>query len=465
MVRIASSILGVAVVFSGLSRAAPTKRQDITPVVAAPAAGGDITPVVAAPAAGGDISPVVPVVAGDITPAVPAAGAGAADGSLSSIDLSGVDTNVPQASGSLGNSVEFPTAVSTVDATSTSVAYTSTSSTVMATETPVVIPPVSSGNSYNYPIYGSGSSGWQSNYNTCVQTCFAQYPPPPTTVSLPSVEQAPISGSVSSGSSSGSGTVWNIAVAPVKGVFRFVPPFVNAAPGDTIRYTWANGPHTVTQSSGLTPCNATVAGFVSGKQEAGFTFDQAVNDTAPVWFFCSVAKHCASGMFGAINAPTGGADSNTTVAALMPQWAAANADIASAWNATSVLAASTPGLTWGDKIDLGSVDPALHAGIAQSILYTRAVIAENKDMVGADGVFRPQKDLKLPADVSALLADADSGSPAGAQNAATGAGPTAAADAQAAAASQAPETNGAGSIVSSRAAVAAVALLAALLAF
>lgn len=456
MVRITSSILGAAVVLSGLSRAAPAanKRQDITPIVAAP--GGD--------AAG-----------------IPIAG-GSADPSLNSIDLSGVNTDIPGESVSVGNSVEFPTDTSSsIDVTSTSIEYTSTSvdytsssvdatstSTYASTSTPVVIPPVSSGNGYNYPIYGSGTPTWQVNYNSCVQTCFAQYPPPPTTVTLPPSDQAPIGdGSVSSGSSvspaaSGSGNVWNIAVAPVKGVFRFVPPFVNAQVGDTIRYTWVNGPHTVTKSSGATPCNASIGGFQSGKQNAGFSFDQTVNDTKPIWFYCGVATHCENGMFGGVNVPNGDVDSKTTVAALMPQWAASNPDIASAWNATSVAAATTPGMTWGDKIDLASVPADLHPGIAKSILYTRAVIAENKDMVGADGVFRPQSALKFPADFSALLADADSGSPSGAQNIA--AGPTGAVSSSASDAvptpSQAPETNGAGSIVSSRAAVAAAALAA-----
>ncbi|KZV83039.1 hypothetical protein EXIGLDRAFT_588257, partial [Exidia glandulosa HHB12029] len=155
----------------------------------------------------------------------------------------------------------------------------------------------------------------------------------------------------------------------------FVPPFVQAAVGDTVRFTWVNGEHTVTQSSGVAPCNATINGFVSGKQTAGFTMDQVIENTDPIWFFCSVATHCAQGMFGGINVPNGDANSKTTVAALMPQWAASNADIATAWNTTSSLAAGTPALNWGNNIDLGSVDPSLQPGIAGSILFTRAVIA------------------------------------------------------------------------------------------
>ena len=86
----------------------------------------------------------------------------------------------------------------------------------------MIIPPVSSGNGYNFPIYGSGSPTWQVDYNTCVQTCFASNPPPPTTVTLPPSDQQPMhdgcSGSSCGVSSQAStGQVWNIMVAPVKG--------------------------------------------------------------------------------------------------------------------------------------------------------------------------------------------------------------------------------------------------------
>ncbi|EJD34706.1 hypothetical protein AURDEDRAFT_117577 [Auricularia subglabra TFB-10046 SS5] len=473
MVRLASSLLGAAVVFSSLASAAPTKRQDITPVIptageAAPAA-GDITPVIptageAAPASG-DITPVVPVLD---------SGAGAAEGEpLSTIDLSGVPTGV-QTSGSLGTlpsatSVEIPP-VETTPVTPPPVEQPPVVQPPVESQPPVVIPPVVSSGGHNLPQYGSGSVPWGQSYDNCVQTCFASYPPPATTVTLPAVEQAPIHDGVQTTPAvGGSGNVWNIIVAPVKGVFRFMPPFVNAQAGDTIRYTWANGEHTVTQSSAAAPCNATVAGFVSGKQKAGFTFDQRVNDTNPVWFFCSVGQHCASGMWGGVNVPNGDVNSATTVAALMPQWAAASPDINAALTATNAKTADSPAKNWGNTVDLAGIDPAYHAGIAQSILYTRAVIAENKDMVGADGVFRPAKDVKLPADFAALLSTADQGGLPGSntQNANV-AQQTGTPNNNAAPVDDDAETygsNGAGSLVSSRVAVAAVAVLAALFAF
>lgn len=455
MVRLASSLLGAAVVFSGLASAAPTKRQDITPVI--PTAGE------AAPAAG-DITPVIPVLDSG-------AGAAAEGEPLNTIDLSGVPTGV-QTSGSLGTlpsatPIEVPPA-ETTPVTPPPVEQPPVELPPVQSQPPVVIPPVVSSGGHNLPQYGSGSVPWGQSYDNCVQTCFASYPPPATSVTLPAVEQAPIHDGVQTTPAVGEGDVWNIIVAPVKGVFRFMPPFVNAKAGDTIRYTWANGEHTVTQSSAAAPCNATVAGFVSGKQKAGFTFDQRVNDTNPVWFFCSVGQHCASGMWGGINVPNGEVNSATTVAALMPQWAAASPDINAALTATNAKTADSPAKNWGNTVDLAGIDPAYHAGIAASILYTRAVIAENKDMVGADGVFRPAKDVKLPADFSALLTTADQGGLPGSntQNANV-AQQTGTPQNNAATTDDAETygTNGAGSVVSSRVAVGAVALLAALFMF
>jgi len=42
---------------------------------------------------------------------------------------------------------------------------------------------------------------------------------------------------------------------------------------------------------------------VSGDQISDFpTFDIIVNDTSPIWFYCSQTDHCVKGMVGAINA-------------------------------------------------------------------------------------------------------------------------------------------------------------------
>lgn len=57
-------------------------------------------------------------------------------------------------------------------------------------------------------------------------------------------------------------------------------------------------PHTVTQSSTLSICNATQqpGAFKSGMQDAGFRFSVPVKDQSTVYYFCGVPTHCEKGM-------------------------------------------------------------------------------------------------------------------------------------------------------------------------
>lgn len=88
----------------------------------------------------------------------------------------------------------------------------------------------------------------------------AMYTPPPTTTTTDS-------------SGGGGGNIISIVVAPHQGILRYLPFATNASVGDTIQYTWGAGPHTVTRSSFLTPCNKTTDEtnfFASGSQNATF---------------------------------------------------------------------------------------------------------------------------------------------------------------------------------------------------
>lgn len=60
----------------------------------------------------------------------------------------------------------------------------------------------------------------------------------------------------------------------------------------------ATQPHTVTQSSALSICNATQqpGAFKSGMQNAGFEFSVPVKDESTIYYFCGVPSHCQKGM-------------------------------------------------------------------------------------------------------------------------------------------------------------------------
>lgn len=451
MVRVVAHLLGAALLSSVVS-AAPMRKRDSAinePAVSAP--DGTVT------------------TAGSAAPETTSFPEG-----VSAIDPSAIPTGV------------ITSSVDTEPPVATTVASVDTAPPVVSAPPTIISGGSGYSSGYSVPSYGSGSSQWMVSYNSCVQTCMATYPPPPTIVSLPggtvssgSSEGSIISGGsdgslsgsagssiVSSGSSSGSGMIWNVIVAPQKGVLRFVPAYVTASPGDTVRFTWGAGPHTLTQSSAGLPCNATVGGFATGQQEAGFTHDVLVNDTNPVFFYCGVPSHCQKGMFGGINPPTATGSSNTSVENMMPMWAAADPDISAVLNNTNTLAAASPkALSWGNNLDVSTIDPSLHGAVAENVLYTRRVMAANPDAWDKNGNFNPGSNFTIPFDMSAMLDAANAGTPAlNAENGIT-ANASAATSSSAAPAATGSKPSGAIAVRSSAVAVAVAAVAAALFAF
>jgi plastocyanin len=93
------------------------------------------------------------------------------------------------------------------------------------------------------------------------------------------------------------------------GGLTYTPNNITANIGDTVMFVWAAGAsnHTVTQSTKETICTKKDAAtaFISGNHNGPFTFNVSVTDTAPMWFFCAIGKHCQGGMYGVINSPAG----------------------------------------------------------------------------------------------------------------------------------------------------------------
>ncbi|KAF8337010.1 uncharacterized protein EI90DRAFT_2992207 [Cantharellus anzutake] len=99
------------------------------------------------------------------------------------------------------------------------------------------------------------------------------------------------------------------------GQLTYTPPYVNAKPGDQVRFTFVSKNHTATQSSFENPCSPWQGGFDSGFKFVGtsnnflqstFTVPQGNN---PLWFYCRQkvpSSHCAAGMVFAVNPPSYG---------------------------------------------------------------------------------------------------------------------------------------------------------------
>ena len=121
--------------------------------------------------------------------------------------------------------------------------------------------------------------------------------------------------------------------------FSYSPENGTAAPGDTLRFTWSGGTHTVTTGS-----NCAAGDF------DGFSFDEPLsmanplveivipNDfTGDIEYFCNIAAHCSSfGMIGFVTVEGGstpgdfngdGLVNGGDLGALLAAWGTDNPDI------------------------------------------------------------------------------------------------------------------------------------------
>lgn len=102
-----------------------------------------------------------------------------------------------------------------------------------------------------------------------------------------------------------------VVVGTKDGKNIFTPDSIKAAKGDTVTFHYWPKNHSVAQAAFASPCQPMANGFWSGyvptsdaNAVANETFSMTVtNASAPMWFYCTQAKHCQSGMVGVINAP------------------------------------------------------------------------------------------------------------------------------------------------------------------
>lgn len=96
---------------------------------------------------------------------------------------------------------------------------------------------------------------------------------------------------------------------------KFWPEKIKAEAGSMIQFQFLAGNHTVTQSDFDHACkpinevNPSVQGIFSSYQPVAASASQKeipvftimVNDTKPMWFFCSQGPHCEKGMVMVVN--------------------------------------------------------------------------------------------------------------------------------------------------------------------
>ncbi|KFA49622.1 hypothetical protein S40293_06609 [Stachybotrys chartarum IBT 40293] len=99
----------------------------------------------------------------------------------------------------------------------------------------------------------------------------------------------------------------------------FYPDKITATPGSMVQFQFWAGNHTVTQSTFDQPClpmpqsaNITSVPIWSGYQPVAASeamgqipvFTVMINDTRPIWLYCSQGQHCQNGMVMVINENT-----------------------------------------------------------------------------------------------------------------------------------------------------------------
>jgi len=107
-------------------------------------------------------------------------------------------------------------------------------------------------------------------------------------------------------------TVHVVKVGNANGTLAYSPNNVVAAVGDMVQFQFAPANHTVTQSTFDNPCqpialHSNVTGVFSGFMPVAATAQMTptytimINNTTPMWLYCSQGKHCQNGMTMVIN--------------------------------------------------------------------------------------------------------------------------------------------------------------------
>lgn len=71
--------------------------------------------------------------------------------------------------------------------------------------------------------------------------------------------------------------------------FAYEPAKLKIAVGDTVRWVWSDGTHTVTEG---TNCTAKAGGFDSARHTAAFTYEHTFDAAGTFDYFCDYREHC-----------------------------------------------------------------------------------------------------------------------------------------------------------------------------
>jgi hypothetical protein len=167
-------------------------------------------------------------------------------------------------------------------------------------------------------------------------------------------------------------------------------------------------------------------------------------------------------MFGIIN-PAVNLGAPTSAGFMMSELTSKDSDLKAYASLVQKETAGKAGANWGTNLDLGALPGWAHGLAAENIMFTRSLLASNQEIVKENGSIDLSSigttPLDIPNDVPAALAAAAAAAPA---TTPTAAAPPAASNTAAAETTGVSGglNNGAGALVSSKAAVAVIAVVA-----
>ncbi|KAF9948317.1 hypothetical protein BGZ70_002272 [Mortierella alpina] len=80
----------------------------------------------------------------------------------------------------------------------------------------------------------------------------------------------------------------------------FVPKEITIAPGNTIRWTNADGDHAIVQTIAAGSCNATAGGFNSGTKKKGNFYERTFLTPTTIYYKEGLGRNCLNGATGTI---------------------------------------------------------------------------------------------------------------------------------------------------------------------
>ncbi|KAF2497814.1 Cupredoxin [Lophium mytilinum] len=169
-----------------------------------------------------------------------------------------------------------------------------------------------------------------------------------------------------------------VKVSNMNGDLAFTPNNTKAAQGDTVTFHYYPADHSVAQGTFAKPCEPKANGFWSGfvpvaSGVSPTTFVVTVNDTKPIWFYCTKANHCQKGMAGAINAPYVDTGNTTDAYIAASEKAASNVtpqNVAIGFGgklANSTSASGSPTAASGTATGTGAAQSATGTGAASAV--------------------------------------------------------------------------------------------------